>query len=1006
MRARLSSCAVIAALNLLAVPAQSQTPLVTPSAWTAGASEGVASKASGTQTARLDYGFAGAGYAFMVHDVDFRAPENYVIDIPIKGEGSGNDLQLKFTDASGDNVWWVTKPAFVATPEGTVLRVRPRHMTFAWGTTPDRTFRGARRLEVVVVKTAKGAAKGWLEVGPIRWRAEVPEPKSEAPLKADVAAAVDGDAGTGVSASAVTLDLSRVRAFGGLRLNWGQVPARYDIAVSDDGRLFRPLRTVEGSDGGTDYVTLGEVDARYVRISGPGRLNDAALLPLDMGLKPNALLGELAQQAPRGDYARGFSEQAYWTVVGVAHGGPRAALLSEDGSVELGPERPSLTPVLKIGERHITWADAEITRHMDSERLPLPSVQWRAEEVMLTIEPLAFGDGKAPNGLVRYTLSSPVARKVRLELHLSPWQVNPPAQFLTRPGGYAPIHRLSRDGDLLRLDDQPLRLATRPDDVALSGFLSGPQPGDVNDADGLASAVIGYEIDLKAGESRSVVVAFPLAGQGEAPVISGDPLIWADARKEAVRADWRARLGQTHLILPEGAPPIADSARLALAYQLVLLDGDWLKPGARSYDRSWIRDGAMMSEGLLRMGLSDEALAYFKAYAPMSFNSGKVPCCVDARGADPTPENDSHGELAWLAGELIRFGVAPAQIAPYGSQVSGAIAYQEGLRQTNLTPQTETRLRGLLPPSISHEGYSDKAAYSYWDNFWALKGYRGAKVVARALGKVDEAARLEAQEQAFRNDLFASIDATAKHYAQDVVAGAADRGDFDPTSTTIGMTSGAHTDDIPQALKRRTFERYWDERLMPRRTTPESYTPYELRNVGAFLRLKQPERARQALDMFFADQAPREWYQWGEVVTVPYRKTLFIGDLPHGWVESDYLRVALDMFAYERPEMQQMVLLSGFDVKWAELGETRLERLHTPYGMVSLRVRQAKGGLEINIDSEASPPGGYVIDLPSLMGVPSEARVNGKRQKLSDGELIVRASKATIQITRIQIGDK
>jgi hypothetical protein len=30
-------------------------------------------------------------------------------------------------------------------------------------------------------------------------------------------------------------------------------------------------------------------------------------------------------------------------------------------------------------------------------------------------------------------------------------------------------------------------------------------------------------------------------------------------------------------------------------------------------------------------------------YAPHQFDNGKVPCCVDDRGADPVPEHDSGG---------------------------------------------------------------------------------------------------------------------------------------------------------------------------------------------------------------------------------------------------------------------------------------------------------------------------------------------------------------------------
>ena len=57
----------------------------------------------------------------------------------------------------------------------------------------------------------------------------------------------------------------------------------------------------------------------------------------------------------------------------------------------------------------------------------------------------------------------------------------------------------------------------------------------------------------------------------------------------------------------------------------------------------------MMAESLLRLGHADVAADYLRWYAPHQFANGKVPCCVDARGADPVPENDSPGELIFLA---------------------------------------------------------------------------------------------------------------------------------------------------------------------------------------------------------------------------------------------------------------------------------------------------------------------------------------------------------------------
>src|SRR3546814_11111518 len=75
---------------------------------------------------------------------------------------------------------------------------------------------------------------------------------------------------------------------------------------------------------------------------------------------------------------------------------------------------------------------------------------------------------------------------------------------------------------------------------------------------------------------------------------------------------------------------------------------------------------------------------------------------------------------------------------------------------------------GLMPASISHEGSSAKPMHSYWDDFWALRGYKDAVEVAKVLGKDDEARRMAASRDQFREDLYASIrTATRAHGRSD-----------------------------------------------------------------------------------------------------------------------------------------------------------------------------------------------------------------------------------------------
>ena len=110
--------------------------------------------------------------------------------------------------------------------------------------------------------------------------------------------------------------------------------------------------------------------------------------------------------------------------------------------------------------------------------------------------------------------------------------------------------------------------------------------------------------------------------------------------------------------------------------------------------------------------------------------------------------------------------------------------------------------------------------------------------------------------------------ATAQHKI-DYLPGSAELGDFDATSTTIALAPGGEQGQLPADLLHGTFERYWTEFVQRRDGQREwkDYTPYEWRNVAAFVRLGWRERAWEVLDFFFKDRAPQAWNQWAEVVS-------------------------------------------------------------------------------------------------------------------------------------------
>ena len=464
------------------------------SAWTASASDGVSAvvgggggpRRGGTSAPLRLWRRRGLCLAARALPVDW--PDNFELTVELRSSAVGDDFELKFVDASGENVWWYRPARGEITDRWQVLRIRKRQVEFAWGPTADRRFRHTERFEVVVHAGRGGDRTGTLDVGEVKLQA-LPAPPSVWPAPRAVAAdggrpvtdvaAVDGDGRAswrctrGERPCVLTLDYQVVRELGGVKLVWadGHRASRYEVAVSDDGATWRSVRRVTHGSGTTDWLACGELEARFVRVSlqqgdsADFRLAELSLLDVGLGSNPNALVASIARAEPRGRFPRGFSEQSYWTLVGF-DGGAESALLSEDGALELGRGAPSIEPFVVEGGRIFTWADATTTQRLASGYLPIPTAEWRTAHFGLSVTAFA-NRGRLGEGVwARYQVTNRTRQPLPLRLVLAarPFQVNPPAQFLTTPGGVSPVERIRWDGRKLELNDRwyvvPLRART------------------------------------------------------------------------------------------------------------------------------------------------------------------------------------------------------------------------------------------------------------------------------------------------------------------------------------------------------------------------------------------------------------------------------------------------------------------------------------------------------------------------------------------------------------------
>ncbi len=107
------------------------------------------------------------------------------------------------------------------------------------------------------------------------------------------------------------------------------------------------------------------------------------------------------------------------------------------------------------------------------------------------------------------------------------------------------------------------------------------------------------------------------------------------------------------------------------------------------------------------------------------------------------------------------------------------------------------------------------------------------------------------------------------------------------------------------------------------------------------MRLGELDKAHAAIDYFMSHRRPRHWNHWAEVI---YRDPLtprFIGDAPHGWVGSDFLRSVRNLFVYERDNA--LVLAAGIKPDWLDKGVS-IRNLPTYFGRLSLTAHRESVG--------------------------------------------------------------
>ncbi|MBN2445452.1 MAG: discoidin domain-containing protein, partial [Phycisphaerae bacterium] len=894
-------------------------------------------------------------------------------------ESPVNNLEFKLIDQGGDNVWWVNRRSFTFPTTWQTMVNRARHFRFAWGPSGGKKLEAIGAIEFAVAAVEGG--KGSVYIDNLTFEElPAPQPLKQDPVLTYSSQAADTTAATTLeeagriewkSASddatpAFTIDFGRVHEFGGVALDWGtdDFATDYTIAVTYDGQKWEEAATVAGATGGRDYVALPDAEGTGLRLTvtqtsrGQGvELKSARVLKPDFSDSPNAMYSTIAKEMPRGWYPRYFlGEMQPWTVVGVI-GDDDEALIDAGGALEVDKASFRLEPFLYVDGSLVTWADVKARQSLADSYLPIPTVTWPVEDLKLDITAVAHGEPGSSEVTVRYRISNrgnhPHAGAFYLALR--PFQVLPPWQDLNVVGGVTDIRTIERNGkDFVVNGEKTVRAWQPPAAFGAATFAQGdvveclakgvlPSATAAHDVAGGASGALRYDFDLLPGEQQVVVVTVPFHGTAVSSSAGtsggGFTKLLDDARE-----GWKTALDRVGLALPPEAQDVANTWRSNVAYILINADGPRIQPGSRTYERSWIRDGALTSTALLYAGRLDRVREYIEWYSKFQYPNGKIPCIVDTRGPDPVDEHDSTGQYIYVLLKYYKFSRDRAFLEKHLPELIRGVDYLESLRNQRLTPEytegspEKRACAGIVPESISHEGYCDKPRHSYWDSFFVVKGLRDATTIAHILERPELEKRFAKLTGDYRKSLYASILLSMKNNNVDYIPGCAELGDFDATSTAIGVCPCGESANMPQPALDNTIKRYM-EFFRDRRDGKlewDGYTPYELRIIGALVQLGQPAWANELLDYFMKDRRPAGWNHWAEVVYRDETAPRYIGDMPHTWCGSEFLRSFRVMFVYEREGDQSLVLGAGLRQSWlASDTGVAIKDWPTEYGKLS-----------------------------------------------------------------------
>ena len=591
-----------------------------------------------TAALRMDFDFKGGGGFVVARRAFKRAmPEEYCVKFRLRGSGAVNHLELKLVDTTGQNVWRHVYRDLRPPPRWKSMTLDSRDIEFAWGPSSGGRIAALGSMEFAIVAGEGGKGTLWIAGVEIEDRGPRAAPTASAsselpdfePRQPPCPGAA-GNRGPMIrTRGSPSIPSSRATSAALSSIGWSRRRRRaFGFAARTAALAGRPctLQPAPAANAATCICPASRLDSCGWKSRSPLRAQ-ACGCSHSSSPAPSTPSGTTSPTAKRAaGILAGCTMNRACGRRSARRNGIACALLNEDGMLEVDQGSFSIEPMLFIEGRLFTWADVDARQELLEDWMPVAlgdlgnrqsggcAFKQRRHCERRIARALPAGESHAMSRL-----------RAQLFVLVRPFQVTPPWQSFRNLGGVSKISDLAwRDGavsvngamSIAPLGESTATAAARFARIALRRGIHGVLPGGRGAAAGHRGATIPsdspparFEFELSSSDRSSLRECLELRAG-----------LRARSTVEAA-FDWRPLIPAEQWAGNGWARDAILAALTATAHILVTRSGPALQPGPRRYTRSWIRDGAMMSAALLRMGRTRRSAGIHR-----------VVCAASARG--------------------------------------------------------------------------------------------------------------------------------------------------------------------------------------------------------------------------------------------------------------------------------------------------------------------------------------------------------------------------------------